>query len=330
MDFYTLTKPFIYTCAPGILLSILAIILNIFVINFYGKSDVTVSVVPLLYTFIASMDILSAMGSIHMYVVTLFLNKDLISYGTANVNAMIFFFFTQVCSRCSVFYNLLLALSRTIMILKPFYQINIKVVIMTCIVYAAPWIFLHVFNIQESRSEYLKHISGNGLTIGSGFAYKIGQMEGSSYPTKTFFIVSMLPDLVAFVVPVIIVIITCAIQVLSLHRSSQFPTSSNQRHVTITVLLMSTLFVLCNSPFSGSMVAMMIRVLAGIRSKISEERSYYITVISATILPVLNAALNPVIIITRSSEMRRKFIDLFQRMLRWIRVRKERFEDTGH
>ena len=330
MDFLTLTKPFIYTCAPGILLSILAIILNIFVINFYWKSDVTVSVVPLLYTFIASMDILSAVGSIHMYVVSLFLNKELISYGTANVNAMIFFFFTQVCSRSSVFYNLVLAVSRTIMILKPFYQINIKVVIMTCIVYAVPWIFLHGFNIQESRSNYLLHMSGNGLTIGSGFAYKIGQMEGSSYPTKTFFIVSMLPDLVAFVVPVIIVIITCAIQVISLHRSSQFPTSSNERHVTITVLLMSTLFVLCNTPYCGSMVAMMIRVLAGIRHKISEERSYYITVISATILPVLNAALNPVIITTRSSEMRRKFVDLFQRKLRLIRVRRERFEETGH
>ena len=66
-------------------------------------------------------------------------------------------------------------------------------------------------------------------------------------------------------------------------------------------------------------------MLTGNRDEVivNEEWSYLMTVTSATVLPILNTALNPVIIITRSSEMRRKFADLLQGMLRAIRVRRE-------
>ena len=312
-------KPYIFLCAPGIILSIIAIMLNIFVIKFYWKSDA--GVVPLLYKSIASLDILSVIGFIHMYVVFLLLYKGLVDLRTADINAMIFFFFTQVSCRCSVFYNLVL--SRTLMILKPFYQINIKAVKVACILFAVPWIVLNGINLHEYFSNYIRMISGNGLLIGSGLAFAIGRLEMSSVIVAGF--MSMLPDVLAFVVPVILVIITCVIQVISLHRSSQFPISPNQRHVTITVLLMSTLFVLCNSPFCAMLVERLVVIVTGDRDKmiVNAEWSYHITVINATVLPILNAALNPVIIITRSSEMRRKFADLLQGMLRAIRVRRE-------
>ena len=226
-------KPYIFLCAPGIILSIIAIMLNIFVIKFYWKSDA--GVVPLLYKSIASLDILSVIGFIHMYVVFLLLYKGLIDLRTADINAMIFFFFTQVSCRCSVFSNLVLAVSRTLMILKPFYQINIKAVKLACILFAVPWIVLNGINLHEFYSDYIIPISGNGLLIGSGlaFAILIGQVKGPS--NVVYHVVSMLPDVLAFVVPVILVIITCVIQVISLHRTSQLPTSSNQRHVTITI-----------------------------------------------------------------------------------------------
>ena len=110
-----------------------------------------------------------------------------------------------------------------------------------------------------------------------------------------------------------IIIITTVIQVISLHRERQFPASSNQRHVTITVILMSTLFVVCNSAFYGFLFS----ILLGLRPN-RKTFTVFIAVFG-TLLPILNSALNPVIIISRSRGLRGKFVDTIRRWKRTIR-----------
>ena len=318
-------EPYIYSGVPSFLLSIMTITLNVFVIKFYWRSEL--SLVPLLYTIIASLDILTAIGIIHLCLIFLIGSTSKIIDGwTADVNVMILTFFKQISYRCSVFCNLVLAVSRTIMILKPFYQINIKKVKLACILYAVPWIVLYGFNVQQFHSDYTFRISYRGFLMGAGLAFRL--YRNAHISLTLYDIVRIMPDFVALLIPVIIVFITCIIQVISLHRSNQFPTSANQRHVTITVLLMSSLFVICNSVHSGYMATLMISLLAGNHDLTSElgfddSRFIFITALSATLLPILNAALNPVIIITRSDGMRRKFSDSLQRVLRWVRVRRD-------
>ena len=298
----------------------MTITLNIFVIKFYWKRELTV--VPLLYTLIASLDILTAIGIIHIYVVFLLYEKECIGGWTANVNVMILSFFKQISYRCSVFSNLLLAVSRTIMILKPFYQINKKAAILTSILYSVPWMVLYGINVHMFYGNYSWNIAGEGYLIGAGLARNMPSQDA-------YYVVAALPDIVAFLLPVIIVIATCVIQVLSLHGSSQFPTSPNQDHVTTTVLLMSAIFVLCNSPFAFFFTMDLIFYLTGYHESWYRlaygdgQRFYFITALSATVLPILNASLNPVIIITRSSGMKRTFSDSLQRMLRWVRARPD-------
>ena len=316
-------EPYIYSGVPSFLLSIMTITLNVFVIKFYWRSEL--SLVPLLYTIIASLDILTAIGIIHLCLIFLLRSTEIIDDGTGEVNVMILTFFKQISYRCSVFCNLVLAVSRTIMILKPFYQISIKKVKLACILYAVPWIVLYGFNVEQYHSAYTWEISSRGFLLGAGLASRLYRAHKSPILVR---IVRIVPDFVALIIPVIIVFITCIIQVISLHRSNQFPTSANQRHVTITVLLMSTLFVICNSVHSGYMATLIISVLAGnhnLRSELGygDSRFIFITSLSATLLPILNAALNPVIIITRSNGMRRKFSDSIQRVLPWVRVRRE-------
>ena len=198
------------------------------------------------------------------------------------------------------------------MILKPFYQINIKVAKLSCILYAVPWIILYGLNVHQFSSDYGDKIYKNGFLIGAGLATII---QGTN--TNMFYIISILPDFLAFMIPVIIVIITCIKQMETLHRSSQFPATSNQRHVTITVLLMSTLFVLCNSPLPAYMTASLAENLY------HSSQFYALTVIFATLLPMLNGAFNPVIIITRSNAMRTKFSNSLQRMLQWVQLAQQ-------
>ena len=104
---------------------------------------------------------------------------------------------------------------------------------------------------------------------------------------------------IAFLIPVVIIIITCILQVICLCRASQFPASPNQRHVTITVILMSSLFVICNSALYGYVFL----TLLGLTQPDPATIIRYIAVFG-TELPILGSDLNPVIIISRSSGLR--------------------------
>ena len=299
----------IYLGVPSILLSIMTITLNIFVIKFYWRRELTI--VPLLYNMIDLLDIISGIASIYLYGFVLLHNN----FETFNDHVMVVTsFLGQISNRCSVFCNLVLAVSRTIMILKPFYQINVKVAKLTCILYAVPWIILYGLNVHQFHSDYAQTIYDFGFLMGVGLGRIIFSLTETGHISN---IVLILPDLMAFIIPVIIVIITCIIQMVTLHRSSQFPATSNQRHVTITVLLMSALFVFCNSPLPAYMTATLAENLY------HSSQFYALAVIFATLLPMLNGAFNPVIIITRSNSMRTKFSNSLQRMLQWVQLAQQ-------
>ena len=309
-----LEKRYEYFTAPSILLSIMTITLNIFVIRFYRKTELTV--VPLLYTLIAVMDILCAVGTIYQFItLEIYFEFKLIRNEAFDINAMIFLFLMQVGYRCSVFCNLVLAVSRTIMILNPFHHIKIKAVKVVCILYAVPWTILFGFTVSYYCDQryflmedfsFFQFVLNHELHFGVGLDKFFYKFITKSVPVV--YVIRILPELVAFILPVIIIIITCIIQMISIWKASQFTTNSNQRHVTITVLLMSTLFVVCNTPFSVHVSYFKFT------NKMSDAFREHALLVFATVLPLLNGSLNPIIIISRSSEMRRKFSESFQKM----------------
>ena len=319
-QYFNHLQPYTDISAPCILLSLMTITLNIFVIKFYWKNKLTV--VPLLYTLIATADMACSAGIIYQsIVVSLFTDRfedRYISTSTVDKNAAIFYTLIQISYRCSVFYNLVLAVSRTVMILRPFHVINLKMIKLACFLYTLPWILLCGMKIQVYNYDYTMMMISK-VVILKGFS----QFSDQSFD-EIGAIIASLGDIIAFVIPVIIVLITCIVQMVSIRRSHQFPTSSNQRHVTITVLLMSTLFVVCNSAFS-----VYICIIAGVAGRVyiymwikfgSKEQKIMIAVFSV-LLPILNAALNPVIIIYRSSGMRRKFSESLRKIV--VRARRE-------
>ena len=114
-----------------------------------------------------------------------------------------------------------------------------------------------------------------------------------------------------------IIIITTVIQVISLHRERQFPASSNQRHVTITVILMSTLFVVCYSALYGFLFSTPLALLP------NRETFTFPIAVFGTVLPKLNSVLNPDIIISRSRGLRGKFVDMIRRLTGKISEQRE-------
>ena len=297
--------PYFITAVPCVLLSIITIILNIFVINFYRKNKLTL--VPLLYTMISGADILTAVGIIHQSIAISLFTRDVISEVTLNHNTVVCYTLIQISYRSSVFYNLVLAFSRTVMILSPFHQIKIKIVIVACVLYVVPWMFLagndvHKFYILDHN------FSSDMYTLYIGMGPSLPQTLRISYADRSScYIILIALMVIAFLIPVVLIIVTCIVQVISLNRSRQVPASSNQRHVTITVILMSTLFVVCNSTYYGYLFSAMIQLTFGIELGFYHSTLILYVVVYGTLLPILGSVLNPVIIIFRSSGLRRKF-----------------------
>jgi len=320
-EFYLLEsflEPYLIASAPSILLSIVTITLNIFIINYYRKSEL--SLVPLLYTMIASADILTAVGVIHQSVAFPLFIKGVIGVNSIEIHAVVFYTVIQISYRSSVFYNLVLAVSRTVMILRPFVQIKIGAVKVACILYIVPWLILVAFDIHQFYFVQNLFVSrmysmiNSSLSIGTSIFYYFDY----NVPTEAlFYFFFYLPQVIAFIIPVLIIFITCVVQLVSLHRSSRFPPSNNQRHVTITVILISTLFVVCNSAFHGLILYV----------DVTKNYNFYNLARAAvlgTVLTILNAALNPIIIITRSNGLRVKFVETMRQikslcMVRWQR-----------
>ena len=317
-------QPQFYTSIPCIPLSIMTISLDLFVINYYRKSKLTL--VSLLYTFISIVDIATAIGILHQSLSVMLFTQGSISLSTLDSNAYIFNPMFQLSYRTSVFYNLVLSVSRTVIMLQPFYRIKIKTVAVVCVLYLVIWIMIagidaYVFYLLQSAG-LLGNISTivllyPTLNLGFGLSTFLGL---SLFGTLAINIFSLL-------VPALIITLTCMIQVIILYRSRNVTSSvTNQRHVTITVVMMSTLFVICNSCLYLWYVYLMIAV--GDEYSIKMFTSAALYGILGTVFPILNAAINPVIIISRSNGLRDSFIKTFPVFKKRIPQRRVNFEMT--
>ena len=170
--------------------------------------------------------------------------------------------------------------------------------IAACIVYPAIWAGVVAYDILYSFV-YWNLWSELLVMPLTGLELMYKSSESSEELYYVFFI-SFLA--IPFLIPVLIVLTTCLIQIVSLKRSDM-GAADNQRHVTITILLLSTLFVVCNSVLS---VYLMLYMLTW--DTVNYDYVYWYAVLFGTILPVLNAAFNPVILISRSKAMRRGFV----------------------
>ena len=288
---------------PCILLSILTICLDVFVINYYRKSQM--SVVSQLYSLIGGADIVAAASIIYQFIVVTLFIKGLITGHALDRNIAICYTLFTVSYRSSVFYNLMLSACRTIVILRPFYRVRKGAVLTACLLYTLPWLILagidiYVIYFMMEQSLADDSLFLDYLLLGS----TVTQIWSMSVQAAYVFIVWL--AIIPFLLPAFIILITCTIQIIGVLKPGKFQSGIRQKHVTITVLSMSSAFILSNT---GFYIVIMYKLGTGNGTGKSLGQT------SATlgiILPMINAAVNPLIIISRSKEIRSNFLDFWK------------------
>jgi hypothetical protein len=301
-------EPYFLTSAPCLFLSFVTGVLNTFVIDYYWRSRR--SFVPLLYILISGVDILTAVGIAHQSITTALFTRDIISQRALDHNAVFGFTLISLCYKSSIFYNVVLAVSRTVVILRPFHQIKVKLAIATCVIYGLACIGVAGYDVHKAYMVY-KDFSFTVYYISPVLGAEIMYLLlASKAPKEVQNFVRALLLVVPYLLPVLITLVTSILQVISLH-SPNLVTSNNQRHVTITIVLMSALFVVCNSAFSVFILIYYYR-----NASQSGDLFVVFTMTFGTVLPILNAALNPVIIISRSKGLREGFLARVRRIVK--------------
>ena len=218
----------------------------------------------------------------------------------------------EVFYRISVFLNLLLSIARTIKIRTPFYIIKMKASVSSVTIYSALWFSVAIADAMiMDLSDTVRYVKNAklGLPIGGYVKDKYNDTEnGTFYGATTELIFILIP----FIIPAIL---SCVCLFLLYQSLSQPPPNEqsavNQRHVTTTVTYLTLLFCICNSASTLYFVfaEYIYELFLGNKPLAGDE---IMTCLLSLTLPLLNAAVSPIIIIARSSELSSRIQQLFR------------------
>ena len=221
------------------------------------------------------------------------------------------FILTSLFKHCSVLYSITLAILRTIDIYYPFYRANKRVV--ACNLAVLPLIYLAVtiYELYFYRSEsyfalfsYLVIFPAVGASITWSVSMRLEEHHLNPLPEYSHVIVSLL---VPFVIPSLVSIVCCVLQAKRLLRKKEIKMTgskenqSQQRNITLTILLLTITFFVCNTTFFTTALTL---ILGMNNWEQRYEKIVSLMYFTSTILPFMNSLVNPLIFLARGARLR--------------------------
>ena len=286
----------IYLLATALsILGLCIILANSFVMAFYKKK--WKEIVPLMYLMMAVCD--SVTGFVVLGHAVIFVNHGIaLSQLLQDKNEELYYsdVFTiavyiilQSCTRASLFYNTVLTVVRTINIARPFYLIRKHIVIVFAILYPILWVTICTIDVVVISNN--NGINGTTLT-GMTLAVLLGY-NGSISLELTVIVFMVIP----LFLPTILALVSAVIQIYSILKPSIISSPSvRERNMTVTIIMLTMLCLVCNIPYTMFIVLFFFDIIS------SYQPSHLYTM--STVLPFIQALLNPVILISRGAALR--------------------------
>lgn len=222
-----------------------------------------------------------------------------------------------LCYQCSIFFNLALTLLRTVQLASPFFRVNptlLKTTLLTAPVLAlcltigdavcwdraldsTPTCFHHWVKLEAVS--YL----GEGVAVHFTEGRELQVVGGVLLHAE-------------YSLPCLLVLVCMVVQLWFIKRGLAGESGQDTaRHASTTILLVSALYFLSNSAFVITFTLSRLRVF--------NLTTKYYKVLLMTVkftLPLLNAALFPLIIILRKASLRSELKEMFWKLLHSIRA----------
>ena len=299
----------------------IAILGSAYTFSFYLKKK---SVVALLYKYMAIFDIFSGTNAIFFVILSLTYLRDCnTSFYTAKekwsdlrteedlaaINGTasgchrdsslvtITFIITAVFTRVPMFIGVLLSVIRSINIRDPFYQPNRNALTVSITFWTVTWTAMAIAASQIPikfiyDETYKMKDSFYRLLVNNVTPLEIGSIQAWQY---------MFVMMLSFLFPIVIMLASTVTQLGILFQTRIGSVTSDHIYMTGTIIIITGITVVCAMPSSMYVAASWAKIGA-------VSSGYFLDASLAFLygfgLPVLNSALNPVVLICRSSAMR--------------------------
>lgn len=283
--------------ALDLLLGLGCVLFNSIIYQFYKKKSGK-EILPLLYSALSLCDLGTGVSSILHSVTLLFIMVDLRK--ALEFLLIVTYVLTTLFLHVSATFNVILVVTRTMTITQPFYRIKRVPIILTLVLITVFWFLLIILDIYFGATNPLPsnfpsfdmQIFFMVLCPYTGISI-IKKVQPCSSPLLDLLIVIGLP----FVLPTLISLVCVITQAYALLRNIG-KHSKRSRRITVTIIILTVVFFVCNStffitifiyqttPYTGKDTS--IYVLAG-----------YLLYSGSTLLPFINALLNPITLICR-------------------------------
>ena len=301
-------------------LGCLVIFLNSLILYFYHKQYR--KFVPCMYLLLALFDCLMIIFMIiSCCLVSKFEGKSS-EYILKNKWVIIGFKYGEKWSlRMSIFINTLLSVARTLKTVRPFSEIKMKTALLSVVLYEAYWsVFVSLDILSIANKDNGDNSKDHNITPEETFRRAIidERVGGETFRLFSFrnkSVAFLFINFIPYALPVMVCLVSGTIMIVYLRKEPPNQQSAiAQRHVSITVLLLTVSFVLCLS----------VPVLYDLARRISGEVhdsskgtnliniGNYKHILESTV-PLVNALLSPAIMIWRSSELRGKLREIFRK-----------------
>ena len=277
-------------------LGLQAVVMNLLVMCFYLKSYK--KIVPFMYLLIACCDCLTGCAAVLMSLIFLLLDND---KDTALALIPPAYGIFSVTFKVSVFLNLAISIVRTINIYLPFHRMRIQEVAIGTGVYTAGWAAYLVWEMVRWTSIHYTSLSNS--------VYSPGQYEpannAGSFDNECRNIVLFIG--LPYLLPSLIVVFCMILQLKTILKTRLDKTSSSktQRNITITILMLTAVFFVCNTAYIAYPLTHCIRddKETGILLPAEMRKRFMIRHVTGVLCPFINAAVNPVILVARGEAL---------------------------
>ena len=281
------------------ILGISIILANGFVIAFYQKK--WRESIPRMYIMMATCDsVTGAVVLCHTFIFASYgkeiaeiIDARTVVFHKADLFIITVYIVLQSCTRASLFYNTVLTVVRTINITRPFYTIKKRILTVIAILYPMLWVVLLTLDILKTdRSDVSILRMIFAVITGRGLVFELT----TNYLAQVLLFL-MLFMVIPLVLPAIIAPICAVIQIYSLLKPSIIsPPSIRERRMTVTIIMLTMLCLACNIPYT--MLLALYFVGVSLTSKLLLLYSL------CTVLPFIQALLNPMILVSRGAALR--------------------------
>ena len=289
------------------LLGLFVITANGFVIAFYQKK--WRESVPLLYIMMATCD--SVTGVVVLCHAFVFVNygpemSQLLGvmddyYISADFFITTVYITLQCCNRASLFYNTMLTVVRTINITRPFYYIKKRILIVFAILYPVVWVVIIIIDSLLDPRGILNCIFA--VFPGTNIIYAFCDRY------YCFVLSVILFMFIPLFLPATIALISAVIQIYSILKPSIIsPPTSKERRMTVTIIMLTMLCLVCNIPYTVFLVYRQLPDALTTNLTWFNLLALYYSL--CTLLPFIQALLNPVFLIARGAALRQFVLEV--------------------